>query len=104
MWLARSPVLMPGWCQDHAGPLGAETDRTDGRPNSTWRCRRDGLSPGATWEHRRRMQIVFHDPYFSLNPRLSAGTIVGEPLENFRLATSRETHRRGWRTSSSASG
>ena len=39
------------------------------------------------------MQIVFHDPYFSLNPRLSAGTIDGEPLDNFRLATSREKHR-----------
>ena len=40
------------------------------------------------------MQVVFQDPYFSLNPRLSAGTIVGEPQENFRLATSREKHRR----------
>ncbi len=32
---------------------------------------------------RKRMQIVFQDPYASLNPRLRAGTIVGEPLENF---------------------
>jgi oligopeptide transport system ATP-binding protein len=53
-----------------------------------------GLSPGAMWEHRRRVQIVFQDPYSSLNPRLSAGTIVGEPLENFRLATGREKDRR----------
>ena len=53
-----------------------------------------GLSPSAMWEHRRRVQIVFQDPYSSLNPRLSAGTIVGEPLENFRLATGREKSRR----------
>ena len=53
-----------------------------------------GLSPGAMWEHRRRVQIVFQDPYSSLNPRLSAGTIVGEPLENFRLATGHEKDRR----------
>jgi oligopeptide transport system ATP-binding protein len=52
------------------------------------------LSPAAMREHRRRVQIVFQDPYSSLNPRLTAGTIVGEPLENFRLATGRDKDRR----------
>jgi oligopeptide/dipeptide ABC transporter ATP-binding protein len=30
--------------------------------------------------YRQQMQIIFQDPYSSLNPRLSAGEIVGEPL------------------------
>jgi peptide/nickel transport system ATP-binding protein len=39
-----------------------------------------GLSPAALRPVRRRMQIVFQNPYASLNPRRSIGAIVGQPL------------------------
>jgi peptide/nickel transport system ATP-binding protein/oligopeptide transport system ATP-binding protein len=48
------------------------------------------LSKAAVWPHRRKVQIVFQDPYSSLNPRMMAGDIVGEPLENFGIASGSE--------------
>jgi len=36
--------------------------------------------------HRRSMQIIFQDPFASLNPRMTAGDIVGEPLSVHGLA------------------
>src|SRR6266852_5682930 len=44
--------------------------------------------------HRRSMQIVFQDPFASLNPRMTAGDIVGEPLSVHGLATGREKQQR----------
>ena len=52
------------------------------------------LSASRMWAHRRRIQTVFQDPYSSLNPRLSAGAIVGEPMENFGLSRGAETEQR----------
>jgi oligopeptide transport system ATP-binding protein len=52
------------------------------------------LSPAAMWPHRQRIQIVFQDPYSSLNPRLTAGTIVGEPMQNFGIARGAEKEER----------
>src|SRR2546421_549682 len=44
------------------------------------------LSNRAMREHRRHLQIIFQDPYASLNPRMTVGQIVSEPIETFRLA------------------
>ncbi|HEY7422173.1 MAG TPA: dipeptide/oligopeptide/nickel ABC transporter ATP-binding protein, partial [Gaiellaceae bacterium] len=43
---------------------------------------------------RRELQIVFQDPYASLNPRQRVGSIVGAPLEIHGLASGREMRRR----------
>ena len=43
---------------------------------------------------RRDMQIIFQDPYSSLNPRMTVGDIIGEPLEIHNLARGKEKLRR----------
>ena len=44
------------------------------------------LSSSQMRQRRRDLQIIFQDPYASLNPRLRAGEIVAEPLQNFGQA------------------
>ncbi len=43
---------------------------------------------------RREMQIVFQDPYASLNPRMKVGDIVGEPLVIHKIGTKNERRER----------
>jgi oligopeptide transport system ATP-binding protein len=52
------------------------------------------LSKREMREHRRHLQIIFQDPYASLNPRMTVGQIIGEPLETFKLAKGREAEQR----------
>jgi oligopeptide transport system ATP-binding protein len=44
------------------------------------------LPEAAMREQRKRLQMIFQDPYASLNPRMSVGQIIGEPIRTFGLA------------------
>ena len=52
------------------------------------------LKSGPLRRLRRRMQIIFQDPYGSLDPRMTVGSIISEPLDTHRLAKGAEKQAR----------
>ena len=44
------------------------------------------LSQSAMRDERKNLQMIFQDPYASLNPRMTVGNIIGEPIRTFGLA------------------
>ncbi len=51
------------------------------------------LKGGRLRQFRRRMQMIFQDPYSSLDPRQNAGSIIGEPLIVHKMTNSRGEYR-----------
>lgn len=49
-----------------------------------------GMKDSDFRQYRRDMQLVFQDPYASLNPRMTVRDLVAEPIETWRLCQSRE--------------
>ena len=45
----------------------------------------DGLDDAGMLPYRRQMQMIFQDPFASLNPRMTVGQIVSEPMRIFSL-------------------
>ena len=81
----RGQTLGPGGRerlrQDHRRPGDPATDRTHGRPRDVRRHRHRLDRHRATLRNlRKNMQIIFQDPYGSLNPRMTIETTLTEPM------------------------
>ena len=53
-----------------------------------------GMSSADLRATRKRMQMVFQDPYASLDPRMTVLDIIAEPIRNFRIARGHEVRER----------
>ncbi len=53
-----------------------------------------GISASEMRDMRRNIQIIFQDPYASLNPRMTVGSIIAEPLKIHNIGTAEERQER----------
>jgi oligopeptide/dipeptide ABC transporter ATP-binding protein len=68
-------------------------DPTEGEVSLSGR-RIDQLNQAQMRPERRQLQVVFQDPFSSLNPRMRAVDLVAEPLRNFEALSKDEVHAR----------
>jgi oligopeptide transport system ATP-binding protein len=52
------------------------------------------ISKSGMREQRKHLQMIFQDPYASLNPRMTIGDIIGEPLRTFGLARGKDAEQK----------
>lgn len=52
------------------------------------------LPQSAMRDQRKHLQMIFQDPYASLNPRMTVGNIIGEPIRTFRLTNGKSVESR----------
>src|SRR5215831_2230927 len=69
------------------------------QPATSGRIEFDGqdltrLSGGRMRRVRRQVQIIFQDPFASLDPRMTVGEIIAEPIDNFGIARGRARQER----------
>jgi peptide/nickel transport system ATP-binding protein len=83
-----------GQRQEHDRPLHPAADGADRRPGQVQRRERAGVFARRMRRARRDMQIVFQDPYSSLNPRMRVRDIVEEPLVIHKLGSGDERRAR----------
>lgn len=50
----------------------------------------EGVPLTGSRAEKKKMQIIFQDPYGSLNPRMQVGKIIGEPLETYQVCRNRQ--------------
>ena len=52
------------------------------------------MSAKEVWPYRKSMQMIFQDPYASLNPRMTVSDIIGEPIDIYHLYEGKERQER----------
>ncbi len=87
VWMHRPQHARAIGTAEDAGTVSAGDDTDAGRVDLV------SLKGRALRRYRRQMQMIFQDPYASLNPRMSVGAIVGEPMQIHGLHKGRRKER-----------